>query len=76
MDLSFTREEPNFILEINCSKKNEYLSNNFFLLFSNEDFANNIFTYKLSFTNKNELNKLRKQLDDIKEIKDIKYSIL
>ena len=76
LDLSFSREEPQFILEITCSKKNEYLSDNIHLLFSNEDFAKNIFTYKLSFFNKNELNNTKDYLSKIKEIQDIKYSIL
>jgi len=76
LDLSFSREEPNFILEVTCSKKNEYLSNNLFLLFSKEDFTKNIFSYKLSFLNKNELNKTKDKIKDIKEIQDIKYSIL
>ena len=76
LDLSFSREEPQFILEITCSKKNEYLSENIYLLFSKEDFANNIFTYKLSFFNKNELNKTRDYLSKIKEVQDVKYSIL
>ena len=76
LDLSFSREEPQFILEITCSEKNEYLSDNKYLLFSNEDFAKNIFTYKLSFFNKDELNKTKDYLIQIKEIQDIKYSIL
>ena len=76
IDFSFSREDPNYILEISCSKKTEFLSNNIFLLFSNEDFVKNVFTYKLSFNNKRELNKTRNQLLDIEEIQDIKYSIL
>ena len=76
LDLSFSREEPQFILEITSTKKNEYLSDNIYLLFSNEDFAKNIFTYKLSFFNKNELNKTKDYLSKIEEIQDIKYSIL
>ena len=76
LDLSFSREEPQFILEITCSKKNEYLSDNINLLFSNEDFAKNTFTYKLSFFNKNELNNAKDFLSKFKEIQDIKYSIL
>ena len=76
LDLSFSREEPQFILEITCSEKNEYLSNNTYLLFSNEDYAKNIFTYKLSFFNKNELNNNKEFLSKIKQIQDIKYSIL
>ena len=76
IDLSFAREDPNFILEISCSKKNEFLSNNIFLLFSDENFAENIYTYKLTFNNKNELNKIKNQLYDFNDIQDIKYSIL
>ncbi len=76
LDLSFSREEPQFILEITSSKKNEYLSNNIYLLFSNENYEKNIFTYKLSFFNKNELNNTKNYLSKIKEIQDIKYSIL
>ncbi len=76
LDLSFSREEPTFLLEITCSKSNEYLSNNLFLLFSNEDFTKNIYTYKLSFLDKNQLNKTKDYLKKIEEIQDIKYSVL
>ena len=76
LDLSFSREEPQFILEIRSSEKNEYLSDNKYLLFSNEDFEKNIFTYKLSFFNKNDLNKTKEYVSKIKEIQDIKFSIL
>ena len=76
LDLSFSREEPQFILEIRSSEKNEYLSDNKYLLFSNEDFEKNIFTYKLSFFNKNELNNTKDYLSKIEQLKDIRYSIL
>ena len=76
LDLSFSREEPQFILEITCSRKNEFLSNNIFLLFSSEDFSKGIFNYKLSFLDKKQLNNTKEQIKDIKEIQDIKYSIL
>ena len=76
LDLSFSREEPQFILEITCSKKNEYLSENMFLLFSKEDYINNLFIYKLSFLNKKELNETKELISRIEEIDDIKYSIL
>ena len=76
LDLSFSREEPQFILEITCSGKNAYLSENTYLLFSNEDFAKNKFTYKLSFFNKNELNNTKDYLSRIQDIEDIKYYIL
>ena len=76
LDLSFSREEPQFILEITSSKQNQYLSDNKYLLFSNEDFAKNKFTYKLSFFNKNELNNTKDYLSRIQDIEDIKYYIL
>ena len=76
LDLSFSREEPQFILEITCSKKNNYLSENNFLLFCNEDFTNSIYTYKLSFFNKKDLNQAKENLSNFKEIQDIKYSVL
>ena len=76
LDLSFSREEPQFILEITCSKKNKYLSENMFLLFSKEDYINNLFIYKLSFLNKKELNETKELISCIEEIDDIKYSIL
>ena len=76
MDLSFSREEPQFILEITCSEKNAFLSDNAYLIFSYEEIAKNIFKYKLSFFNKNELNITRDYLSKIKEILDVKYYIL
>ena len=76
LDLSFSREDPQFILEISCSKKNKYLSDNMFLLFSSEDFSKNIFNYKLSFFNKDQLNKTKEQLLNIDEVEQIKYYVL
>ncbi len=76
LDLSFSREEPQFILEITCSEKNAFLSDNAYLIFSYEEIAKNIFTYKLSFFNKRDLNNTKEYLSKIKEIQDIKYSIL
>tara|TARA_Y100000287_G_C14221231_1_gene356419 strand:+ start:626 stop:1285 length:660 start_codon:yes stop_codon:yes gene_type:complete len=76
LDLSFSREEPQFILEINCSSSNKYLSENNYLLFSNEDYKNANFTYKLSFFSKNDLDITRKYISEFPEIQDIKYSVL
>ena len=76
LDLSFSREEPQFILEITCSKQNKYLSDNIFLLFSNEDYIKKLFVYKLSFFNKKELNETKKYISNIDEIQDIKYSVI
>lgn len=76
LDLSFGEEEKQFILEITSTKNIEYLSNNLFLLFSNEDYPNSIYSYKLSFLNKADLDKTRNEIKLIKEIKEIKFSII
>ena len=76
LDTSFSSEEKQYILEINCDKKNEYLANNLFLLFSNEDYIRSIFTYKLSFLNKDDVDSTKKEIELLKGIKDIKFSIL
>ena len=76
LDLSFSREEPQFMLEITCAEKNNYLSNNNYLLFSNEDYSNKKFVYKLSFLNKEEVDKTKNELSSSQGIAEIKYSIL
>ena len=76
LDLSFSREEPQFMLEITCAEKNNYLSNNNYLLFSNEDYSNKKFVYKLSFLNKEEVDKTKNELSSSQGIVEIKYSIL
>lgn len=75
-DLSFAGNEPSYLLEITSTKENSLLSNNPFLLFSYENRKNSVFTYKLSFNNKNEADTLKENLSQIKEISDIKYSRL
>tara|TARA_Y100000739_G_C20189303_1_gene275891 strand:- start:10 stop:477 length:468 start_codon:yes stop_codon:yes gene_type:complete len=76
LDLSFSKEDPQFLLEITCSKENKYLSENKFILFSNENYKNSVFTYKLSFLNKKDLENTKENLLNIKEIEDIKYSVI
>ncbi len=75
-DLSFSGDEPSYLLEITSNKENSFLSNNQFLLFSYENRKNSLYTYKLSFNNKNEADTLREDLSQFKEISEIKYSRL
>ena len=76
LDLSFSKEDPQFLLEITCSKENKYLSENKFILFSNENYKNSVFTYKLCFLNKKDLENTKEYLLNNKEIEDIKYSVV
>jgi len=76
LDLSFSREEPAFLLEVNCSKKNQYLSENKNMISGYEDFKNSVFTYKLSFFSKVELDKIKENITDKEEVIEIKYSVL
>ncbi len=76
LDLSFSREEPQFLLEVNCSSKNPYLSENKNMVSSYEDFKNSVFTYKLSFFSKSELDKIKENITDMDEVKEIKFSVL
>ena len=76
LDLSFSREEPQFLLEVNCSGKNQYLSENKNMISSYEDFKNSVFTYKLSFLSKIESDEIRENITGMEEVKEIKYSVL
>ena len=76
LDLSFSREDPQYFLEVSCSKVNKYLSENEFLLFSNEDYKNCHFTYKLSFFSKPELNRIKESLSNFEDIIDVKYTMI
>ena len=74
LDLSFTEEQTQYLLEITCSKNSEYLSSNIFLLFSKENILDSTFTYKLSFINKYELDKVKNELNNLENIIEVKYS--
>ena len=69
--ISFVRDDPEYILDIISSEPNEFLSNNIHLLFSNENQSKSIYTYKLAFGNKQDLDKLKLKIsgeDNISEI--------
>ena len=76
LDVSFSREEPQFLLEVNCSRKNQYLSENNNMISSYEDFKNSVFTYKLSFFSKSESDKVKENITGLDEVKEIKFSVL
>ena len=76
LDFSFTREDPQYFLEVSCSKVNKYLSENEFLLFSKEDYKNCHFIYKLSFFSKSELTRVKQFISNFEDIIDVKYSMI
>ena len=75
-DLSFSGDEPSYLLEITSKKEITLLSNCEFLLFSHENRKDLTFTYKLSFINKKEADHIKERLSQFDYITQIKYSRL
>ena len=75
-DLSFSGDEPSYLLEITSKKESTLLSNSEFLLFSHENRKDLTFTYKLSFNNKKEADNIKEKISQIGDITHIKYSRL
>ena len=74
-DISLYSEETKYLLEIICQEKNDYLSNNSFLLFSNENISSSKFIYKLCFNNKKDTDKFKNYIQSsLKGIEEIKYT--
>ena len=76
LDLSFSREDPQYFLEVTCSKENKYLSENDFLLFSKEDYQNVQFKYKLSFFSKLEMKRIKEKLSNFEDVIDVQYTMV
>ena len=73
---SFIRENPEFILDIKCFNKKQELANSEFLLFSYENQEESIFEYKLAFGNKYDADTFKRKLENIKDIKEIKFTCI
>ena len=71
---SFIRENPEYLLDIKCFAKKQDLSKSEFLLFSFENEEESIFEYKLAFGNKYDADKFKRKLENMSEIKEIKFS--
>jgi hypothetical protein len=72
--ISFVREDPQYILDISSSKQNNFLNNNIHLIFSNENKSKSIYTYKLAFGNKKDLDRLKTQISNEENIYEITTS--
>tara|TARA_Y100000589_G_C27117289_1_gene614820 strand:- start:473 stop:1132 length:660 start_codon:yes stop_codon:yes gene_type:complete len=71
--LSFVRENPQYILDIQASTNISFLSESLYLMMSNENKAKSIYCYKLAFANKIEANNLKKEIEKLENIIEIKF---
>ena len=74
--LSFVREDPQYVLDVICSKQNIDLASSPYLLISNENKVKSIYTYKLAFGNKVEADKLKNEIDNIDSVSEMKYTCI
>tara|TARA_A100001388_G_scaffold268381_1_gene243472 strand:+ start:170 stop:829 length:660 start_codon:yes stop_codon:yes gene_type:complete len=71
--LSFVRDNPQYILDIQASKNISFLSESIYLMLSNENKAKSIYCYKLAFGNKIEANNFKKDIEKLENIIEIKF---
>ena len=71
--LSFVRDNPQYILDIQASTNISFLSESIYLMLSNENKAKSIYCYKLAFGNKFEANNFKKEIEKLENIIEIKF---
>ena len=71
--LSFVRDNPQYILDIQSSTNIPFLSESIYLMLSNENRAKSIYSYKLAFGNKLEANKIKKDIEKLDNLIEIKF---
>ena len=76
LNLSHISEIPQYILDIECSSPNNLISNHKNLLFSFENNKSEKYSYKLSFIQKEDLDQLKKIIENFPEIIEIKYTCI
>mgnify|MGYP001178433314 FL=1 len=74
LNLSHINETPKFIIDIECSSANNILGKHNNLLFSYENKKSEKYSYKLSFIQKEELDKFKKIIETFPEVIEIKYT--
>tara|TARA_Y100000589_G_scaffold129072_1_gene122840 strand:+ start:1975 stop:2631 length:657 start_codon:yes stop_codon:yes gene_type:complete len=72
-DLSLNREEPQYLLEINCYKQESLLADSTFLIFSQESNDDNCI-YKLAFDNRDSLEEFKQKIIKSSNIKEIIFN--
>lgn len=73
-NLAEVRENPEYILDIKCFKKDISIAKSPYLLFSYENMESSIFNYKLAFGNKKEAEEFKKIIENNKNLIDITFS--
>tara|TARA_Y100000589_G_C27155799_1_gene630797 strand:- start:1043 stop:1657 length:615 start_codon:yes stop_codon:yes gene_type:complete len=76
LNLSHISEVPQYILDVECSSPNNLISNHKNLLFSFENNKSEKYSYKLSFIQKEDLDQLKKIIENFPEIIEIKYTCI
>tara|TARA_Y100000589_G_scaffold189135_1_gene179027 strand:+ start:4296 stop:4955 length:660 start_codon:yes stop_codon:yes gene_type:complete len=74
--LSYIRENPQYTIDILTSKKNAFISQSKYLLFSSENIDKSLNEYKLAFGNKETADEFKKKLDQMDDIKEIRFSCI
>ena len=74
LNLSHINETPKFIIDIECSSANNLLGKHSNLLFSYENKKSEKYSYKLSFIQKEELDKFKQIIETLSEVIEIKYT--
>lgn len=72
-NLSTVRDDPQYILDILASKNIPFLSESIYLMMSNENRTKSIYSYKLAFGSKGEANKLKKEIEKLDNLIEIKF---
>ena len=74
--LSYIRENPQYTIDIFTTKKSEFISQSKYLLFSSENLDEQMNEYKLAFGNKQSADEFKKKLDQMDDIKEIRFSCI
>tara|TARA_Y100000589_G_scaffold51221_1_gene42680 strand:- start:4841 stop:5500 length:660 start_codon:yes stop_codon:yes gene_type:complete len=74
--LSFVRENPQYILDIQSNTNIPFLSESIYLMISNENRAKSIYFYKLAFGSMDEANKIKKDIETLDNLIEIKFTCI
>ena len=72
----FIKEEPNYIIDITCYKKDNSITKNLSLIFSFENKEDAIFKYKLGFNNKMEVDRVLENISKDSNVKEFQYTCI
>ena len=70
------RDDPEYILDIKCTKEDTDFSQTPYLLFSYENREKNIFNYKIAFGNKKEADEFKRSIENKNNILEINFTCI